>query len=129
MEFLAGEYNFRVDAWTTARNQVAAVDTNNNPIDLTTYGQFVSLIKYAKTAPQSLVAFTVAVVDAPGGILELSLTAAQTGALWGSIAKLYAQSPTAGYFFLYWDVLGTAGAGDTKKLASGTFQLIATASH
>lgn len=129
MEFLSGEQNFRIDAWTTSRNTVSVVDASNLPIDLSTYGQYVSLIKYAKTAPQSLATFTVAVINAVGGLLELSLTAAQTGALWGSAAKLYAQSPTGGYLFLYWDLLGTAGAGDTKKLASGTIQLVPTASH
>jgi hypothetical protein len=75
---MAIKANLIIDQGTTYSTTIDIIDDNDMPIDLTGYTGSAQLRKHYSSSNSTSFAVS---VDASSGILALSLTAAQTGAL------------------------------------------------
>jgi hypothetical protein len=99
---------YRGDAWSKTL-RFWADEVGGTPIDLTAFGtSFTAQVRYSATTA-SFTPFTVDDTDAATGVLVLSLTGDQTGALMNST-----------YHF---DVQATGGALSPRTIITGTLSV------
>lgn len=118
----AGKFNDLIEKKATYRRRfqlfrsyVEGAD-DNVPVDLTGRSSSDILCKLRRklTDSSALISFTVAIIDAAEGIIEISLTAAQTASLNFDNAA--------------WDLFVVWSSTDTEKFLEGNMTLVKAAS-
>lgn len=122
-EFLSSDTALRIDQYATFRCDFTLLTPSGSPINLSGY-TWVAQLRVAKSDTLALASFTVTVLDAVNGIVEISLTAAQVTSMF--TAAVTAGSPN----YVFWSLLGTAPVGgDTTRFVGGIAQLAYGESH
>jgi len=92
---------------------IAKDDVGNVPINLTA-ATITAKLRKKLTDPSPLISFTTSIVDAANGLLEISLTSAQTSSLNFDVAA--------------WDLFVTFPSGKVEKFLEGNMVLQKAAS-